>query len=176
MAILPAKVEAAQSLRWRDGKRSSCPAPDWKHSGRVAHGSIACRDCHGGREGTLTKAERTYGLVSDPSDITDNRCAACHQSTVDNVSHSLHSTMKGYHTLFEARTGRTLTFGSGDSSQVRSAVQQVPRILRFMPHQQTESSGRRLYSGAQHPSHAGHDLAVRRVSRQPDRRGVPRTA
>lgn len=35
MAIRPAKVEAALSLRWRDGKRSSWPDPGWRRFNRA---------------------------------------------------------------------------------------------------------------------------------------------
>jgi hypothetical protein len=72
------------------------------------HGSIACRDCHGGQEGILTKEEAHVGLVTDPSEMTGNKCVQCHADVANRVSHSLHTTMKGYHTLFQARTGQTL--------------------------------------------------------------------
>ncbi|MFZ5432887.1 MAG: hypothetical protein ACOZB3_03845 [Calditrichota bacterium] len=71
--------------------------------------ALECRICHGGRAGQLTKEEAHDGMIADPSEISVNQCGMCHQEIANNVSHSLHTTMKGYHTLFEARTGRALT-------------------------------------------------------------------
>jgi thiosulfate/3-mercaptopyruvate sulfurtransferase len=75
-----------------------------------AHGSISCRGCHGGQDGVLTKDEAHVGMVADPSEILgSNQCASCHHDLAARTAHSLHTTMKGYHTLFTARTGRLLT-------------------------------------------------------------------
>lgn len=72
-----------------------------------SHG-LDCRYCHGGQTGVLLKAEAHVDLIPDPSALSVNRCADCHADKASRVAHSLHTTMRGYHTFFEARTGRTL--------------------------------------------------------------------
>ncbi|MCB9367408.1 MAG: hypothetical protein H6508_09535 [Calditrichaeota bacterium] len=68
-----------------------------------------CIYCHGGQDGVLGKDEAHSGMVADPSWGENNVCARCHDGIAHNfATSSLHATMKGYHTLFEARTGRTI--------------------------------------------------------------------
>jgi hypothetical protein len=68
-----------------------------------------CIYCHGGQDGILTKEAAHTGMIADPSEGMDNTCARCHDAIAHNFrTSSLHSTMKGYHTMFEARTGQTI--------------------------------------------------------------------
>jgi len=68
-----------------------------------------CIVCHGGQEGDLPKDEAHAGMVADPSWGANNVCANCHDMISHNfATSSLHATMKGYHTFFEERTGRTI--------------------------------------------------------------------
>ncbi len=68
-----------------------------------------CIVCHGGTAGVLPKDEAHAGMTADPSWGNENVCARCHDGIAHNfATSSLHATMQGYHTFFEARTGRTI--------------------------------------------------------------------
>jgi hypothetical protein len=71
----------------------------------TTHGAISCIDCHGGRDGILTKEEAHEGIVIDPSAGEATACQPCHASIIPNVQASLHSTQQGYFTAFTRRGG-----------------------------------------------------------------------
>ncbi len=76
-----------------------------------SHANLDCFDCHDGTAGEAEKEAAHADLVGDPSDApaAQNVCAECHQRTAGNYEQSLHYTMKGYDTLFEARSGMSAT-------------------------------------------------------------------
>ncbi len=70
-----------------------------------AHGAQGCVACHGGVEGSNTKAAAHEGMVKDPSANYQQTCGVCHPNIASTFGSSLHSSFHGYETLFEARSG-----------------------------------------------------------------------
>lgn len=71
--------------------------------------AFECVVCHGGHEGIHSKDNAHEGMIADPSFGENNSCARCHDVISHNfATSSLHSTMQGYHTMFEQRTGRSI--------------------------------------------------------------------
>ncbi len=72
-----------------------------------SHADLDCFDCHAGTSGEDGKEAAHTTLVADPSDADadGNLCADCHSGTALNYENSVHYTMEGYYTTFEARSG-----------------------------------------------------------------------
>ena len=69
----------------------------------TVHGHIACTDCHGGVQSTDKDTAHT-DMVARPSEGDPNACTACHADVTQVFATSLHSTLRGYHTVLEARS------------------------------------------------------------------------
>ncbi|MBU0690636.1 hypothetical protein KKC97_08725 [bacterium] len=67
--------------------------------------AFECTWCHGGRNEKLLKDDAHVGLIADPSEGLDNKCAGCHADIAEHYATSLHATLNGEHYLFEKRTG-----------------------------------------------------------------------
>jgi len=76
-----------------------------------SHGDLDCYDCHQGTEGVDDKEAAHVGLVGDPSDApaATNLCATCHAGKAGDYESSVHYTLNGYLTTFEARSGLPAT-------------------------------------------------------------------
>ena len=72
-----------------------------------SHAELTCFDCHEGTRGRDTKESAHEGLVGDPSDApaASNMCGTCHTGQADDYEKSVHYTLSGYATTFEARSG-----------------------------------------------------------------------
>jgi thiosulfate/3-mercaptopyruvate sulfurtransferase len=68
------------------------------------HGQIACRDCHGGQASSDKDAAHA-GMTADPSADPQASCGRCHPDVAAVTPGSLHSTLDGYWTVIEARSG-----------------------------------------------------------------------
>jgi thiosulfate/3-mercaptopyruvate sulfurtransferase len=75
------------------------------------HADLDCFDCHEGTSGADGKETAHSGLVSDPSDApaATNVCTACHSGIATDYEDSVHYTLSGYATTFEARSGLPFT-------------------------------------------------------------------
>ena len=58
--------------------------------------NFACRDCHAGKTGVLSREEAHEGLITKPShpDVMAETCGKCHADMVKKAYHSLHFTLK----------------------------------------------------------------------------------
>ena len=72
-----------------------------------SHAVLSCYDCHAGVAGEETKEAAHTGMIADPSDAaaSANVCTPCHQDVAELFEGSLHYTMNGYISTFEARSG-----------------------------------------------------------------------
>jgi len=76
-----------------------------------AHADLSCFDCHDGSAGKGEKESAHADLVEDPSDAdaAGNVCANCHSRRASDFEKSVHYTLSGYLTTFEARSGLPAT-------------------------------------------------------------------
>lgn len=71
--------------------------------GNSTHGIVGCMVCHRGDSSSSDMETAHSGLIADPS--AEDACATCHSSIEELDEHSLHSTLKGFETVLEARGG-----------------------------------------------------------------------
>jgi hypothetical protein len=65
------------------------------------HGEMGCVTCHGGDGATDDKEVAHTAMRREP--ISATACGQCHPDTVHSDADSLHSTLRGYQTVLEAR-------------------------------------------------------------------------
>ena len=71
---------------------------------KTEHGEIACVDCHNGEQEAEDKSIAHTDLVARPSERGET-CAECHEDTAASFPNSLHASLEGYKTAYEARGG-----------------------------------------------------------------------